>query len=178
MARPPKKSTIAKALGISAPALSRYIRRGCPVDSIESAREWQRANVDPTQRLTSQRNQAKPRYTGLAARLEEAFYAGAKVGRRSALDWTIANQAIGAAALIRHAGMPVQEACNATAMVLHALHSAGRLLHGVDDRDIDALMGDGSCDFGEMLADLDRRQPPEKVAERAEHLARELWSAA
>jgi len=181
MARPPKKSTIAKALGVSAPALSRYIRKGCPVDSIEAAREWQRANVDPTQRLTAQRNQARPatgtKYTGLAARLEQAFYAGAKVGRRSMLDWMLANQALGAAALIRHAGLPVQEACNAAAMVIHALHSAGRVLHQVEDRDINELMGDGTCDFDELVADLDRRDPPEKVAERAEHLARDLWPA-
>ncbi len=47
----PTKSEIARALGISAPGFSRYIKRGCPVYSIEAAREWQRQHVDPSQRL-------------------------------------------------------------------------------------------------------------------------------
>lgn len=51
MSKRPSKSQIAKALGVSAPAMSRYVKRGCPTYSIEAAREWQQRNVDPTQRL-------------------------------------------------------------------------------------------------------------------------------
>ena len=45
------KKTLAAALGVSAPAFSRYVRAGCPVDSVEAARDWQRRHVDPLQRL-------------------------------------------------------------------------------------------------------------------------------
>ena len=45
------KKTLAEALGVSAPALSRYIKAGCPVDSVEAARDWQHRHVNPLQRL-------------------------------------------------------------------------------------------------------------------------------
>ncbi len=51
----PTKAEIAKALGISAPGFSRYIRRGCPVYSIEAAREWQAQHVHPVQRAQRSR---------------------------------------------------------------------------------------------------------------------------
>jgi phage terminase Nu1 subunit (DNA packaging protein) len=40
------KAAIAKALNISAPAFDRYLKKGCPHDSVESARAWQAANID------------------------------------------------------------------------------------------------------------------------------------
>lgn len=47
----PTKAAIAQALGISAPAFSKYVRRGCPVYSVEAALAWQRQHVDPSQRM-------------------------------------------------------------------------------------------------------------------------------
>lgn len=45
------KQQLAQALGVSAPAFSRYVRAGCPVDSVSAALAWQRANVNPVQRI-------------------------------------------------------------------------------------------------------------------------------
>ena len=45
------KQQIAQALGVSPPAFSRYVRAGCPVDSLEAARDWQHRHVNPLQRL-------------------------------------------------------------------------------------------------------------------------------
>ena len=45
------KQQLAQALGVSAPAFSRYVRAGCPVDSVEAARDWQRRHVNPLQRI-------------------------------------------------------------------------------------------------------------------------------
>lgn len=54
MKKPTKKS-IAAALGISPPAFTRYVRRGCPTYSIEAARAWQQQHIDPTQRQLAAR---------------------------------------------------------------------------------------------------------------------------
>ena len=45
------KQQLAQALGVSPPAFSRYVRAGCPVDSLEAARDWQHRHVNPLQRL-------------------------------------------------------------------------------------------------------------------------------
>jgi phage terminase Nu1 subunit (DNA packaging protein) len=47
----PTKAAIARAIGVSPPAFTKYVKRGCPIYSIEAAAAWQAANVDPTQRL-------------------------------------------------------------------------------------------------------------------------------
>ena len=56
----PTKAEIAAALGISAPAFSRYVRNGCPTFSIDAARRWQSQNVDPSQRLLRDAGRASP----------------------------------------------------------------------------------------------------------------------
>ncbi len=40
---------LAKQLGISRQILHRYIKRGCPTDSVESAMKWRNENLDVTQ---------------------------------------------------------------------------------------------------------------------------------
>jgi hypothetical protein len=46
----PSKAELARALGISAPAFTRYVKRGCPLWSVEAAREWQAQHIHPAQR--------------------------------------------------------------------------------------------------------------------------------
>ncbi len=50
----PTKREIAWALGISGPAFTKYVKRGCPTYSVDAARDWQTQNIDPTRRLVRQ----------------------------------------------------------------------------------------------------------------------------
>ena len=45
------KKSLAAALGVSPPAFTKYVKRGCPSDSVPAALAWQRANVNPLQRI-------------------------------------------------------------------------------------------------------------------------------
>ena len=45
------KQQIARALGISPAAFTKYVQRGCPLGSISEARDWQRRHVNPLQRI-------------------------------------------------------------------------------------------------------------------------------
>jgi hypothetical protein len=45
------KKQLARALGISPAAFTKYVQRGCPLGSISEALDWQRRHIDPTQRL-------------------------------------------------------------------------------------------------------------------------------
>lgn len=47
MARPPRKVTIARALGVSGASVTRYLRRGMPCTSVEEAIAWRDANITP-----------------------------------------------------------------------------------------------------------------------------------
>lgn len=47
MARPPRKVSIARALGVSGASVTRYARRGMPCTSIEEALAWRAANIPP-----------------------------------------------------------------------------------------------------------------------------------
>jgi hypothetical protein len=47
MGRPPRKVTIAKALGVSGASVTRYLRRGMPCTSVEDAIAWRDANIPP-----------------------------------------------------------------------------------------------------------------------------------
>ena len=51
----PSKAELARALGISAPAFTRYVKRGCPLWSVQAAREWQAQHVHPAQRAQRSR---------------------------------------------------------------------------------------------------------------------------
>jgi hypothetical protein len=187
LGRRPQKQTIARELGVSPAAFSRYVKRGCPTDSVEAAKAWQRRNVDPTQRALrggqyvprrqDERRAPAERYRGNTAWLERAFLDGALLGRRAALDWLVSNQAVAAAALIRHAGLPSVEACNAAALCAQALHAVGRVALEVEDEALNELVGADAYDFMDYVRRLDAAQSPEAVAANAEHLAAELWPA-
>jgi hypothetical protein len=47
MGRPPRKVSIAKALGVSGASVTRYLRRGMPCTSIEAAIAWRDENIPP-----------------------------------------------------------------------------------------------------------------------------------
>ncbi len=57
---------LANALGLSQPAVSRCVKQGMPVDSIESARHWRECNLHPGHAKPA------PRAPSLSALLEEA----------------------------------------------------------------------------------------------------------
>ena len=54
------KKQLAKALGVSPPAFSRYVRAGCPVNSVSAARAWQESNVNPVQRILQHAGRVAP----------------------------------------------------------------------------------------------------------------------
>jgi transcriptional regulator with XRE-family HTH domain len=54
------KKQLAEALGVSPPAFSRYVRAGCPVNSVSAARAWQQANVNPVQRILQHAGRVAP----------------------------------------------------------------------------------------------------------------------
>lgn len=49
-----KKREIARALGVSASAVTKYVKRGCPTTSVAAARVWRDANLDPVRRMAQQ----------------------------------------------------------------------------------------------------------------------------
>jgi hypothetical protein len=51
---------IAKALGISQPAVAKAVKRGMPLDSFEAATEWRRANQNARRTKTSQPPAPRP----------------------------------------------------------------------------------------------------------------------
>ncbi len=54
------KKQLAEALGVSPPAFSRYVRAGCPVNSVSAARAWQESNVNPVQRILQHAGRVAP----------------------------------------------------------------------------------------------------------------------
>lgn len=69
----PKKSDIAKALGVSPATITKCIGMGMPTSSIEAARAWRTAHIDPARSL----GQMLGRDPRAAARLAQAAVAAA-----------------------------------------------------------------------------------------------------
>lgn len=66
------QTQLAKALGISQPAVAQLVKKGMPTDSAEAARQWREANVGQKRgRRTSQPVTALPGLTALPERSDE-----------------------------------------------------------------------------------------------------------
>lgn len=122
-----KKSDIAAALGISPPALSRYVRNGCPVTSIEAAREWQRRHVDPTQRQA--RNSQQRRRGSQADGARDVM----QLGKRAMLDELVRNCFIPAAVLIRLFDAKPEDALRVAWSIVTVQHRVLGYLNGIED---------------------------------------------
>jgi hypothetical protein len=60
MTAPVSQKMIAAALGITQPAVSQFVRRGMPCDSLEAAQAWHRRNVRPRHRRVPRTRTATP----------------------------------------------------------------------------------------------------------------------
>lgn len=81
-----KKRDIAKALGVSPAAVSKYVRAGMPTNSIVAAQAWRDANLDPTRRIAQQLG-FSARKTGDKASPSELVARAIEIGRLAKADF-------------------------------------------------------------------------------------------
>ncbi|MEG1971366.1 MAG: hypothetical protein RR101_14745 [Burkholderiaceae bacterium] len=175
------KSDIAKALGVSAPMVSKYVKAGMPVYSVEAAQVWREQNIDPSlrkeirqpmaSRLAAAPPQCAPGPRGARMVIFEdelisAMKAGRRMGQRVMLDWILENQAVIAAALIRHQGDEPKDAMRRAGLVAHTLHMVGCHVHQLNDDEIAYLCPLSTRDdlFARVEARGDRTQDAIEMA--------------
>lgn len=81
-----KKIDIARALGVSAAAVTKHAKSGMPTNTIEEATRWHARNVDATRSLSQKLGRAE-RVDSLAATAARALAAVARLGELAQVDF-------------------------------------------------------------------------------------------
>lgn len=75
--------TLARALGISRQAVYKLVRAGMPLDSIEAAQAWRKANLDPARTVE---NPARRRWRGVEENAAAVLSAWPSAAPQATLD--------------------------------------------------------------------------------------------